>query len=72
MVLNLHYTFDGTKLAKAEQDQKQFKSYLNEITKGNQKNKSEDRLNTTKNIKIFTTHEKKFQRGEEKHCFIKS
>ena len=31
--------FDGsTKLEKAEEDQKQFKSYLNKMTKGNPKN----------------------------------
>ena len=38
---------------KIEKDQKQFNSKLNEITKGNPKHKSEDQLDTIKNIKDF-------------------
>ena len=38
-------------IAKIEEDQKQFKSKLNEITPGNRKHKSKDQLDTIKNIK---------------------
>ena len=44
--------FDGNiKLAKAEEDQEQFKSDLNEITRQNSKKKSEDQIRTIENIK---------------------
>ena len=38
-------------IEKIEEDQKQFKSKLNEITTGNRKHKSKDQLDTIKNIK---------------------
>ena len=38
-------------IEKIEEDQKQFKSKLNEITTGNRQHKSKDRLDTIKNIK---------------------
>ena len=37
-------------LAKSEEDQKPFKLYLNEITKGNPKKKIEDQIKTIENI----------------------
>ena len=37
-------------IEKIEEDQKQFKSKLNEITTGNPQHKSKDQLDTTKNI----------------------
>ena len=44
--------FDGNiKLAKAEEDQKQFKSDLNEMTRGNTQKKSVDQIKTIENIK---------------------
>ena len=38
-------------IEKNEEDQKQFKTKLNEITKGNSKDWSKDQLDTAKNIK---------------------
>ena len=44
--------FDGNIiLAKAEEDQKQFKSDLNEMTRGNTQKKSVDQIKTIENIK---------------------
>ena len=42
---------DNISIEKIEEDQKQFKSKLNEITTGNPKHKSKDQLDTIKNIK---------------------
>ena len=48
----------NTSIKKLEEDQKQFKSNLNEMTKGNSKNKSKDQLNTIQNIrKIYNARE---------------
>ena len=43
---------------KIEEDQKQFKSKLNEITIGNQKHKSKNQLDTIKNITFITQETK--------------
>ena len=44
---------------KIEEDQKQFKSKLNEITTGNPRHESKDQLDTIQNIKnIFNSREK--------------
>ena len=44
--------FDGNiELEKAEEDQKQFKLDLNEVTKGNPKKQSKDQIKTIENIK---------------------
>ena len=46
-------------IKKIEEDQKQFKSKLAEITTGNPKHKSKDQLDTIKNIKnLFNSREK--------------
>ena len=52
LVLKVHEGFKGSvSLKKIEEDQKQFKLKLNEVTIGNSKTKSEDQLYTIKNIK---------------------
>ena len=58
------YIYDNVKngnisIQKIEEDQKHFKSDLNEITKGNLKYKSKVQLNTTENIKNFYESRKK-------------
>ena len=46
------YIFNGNiELAKAEEDQDQFQSDLNEITRGNPKKKSKHQIKTIENIK---------------------
>ena len=54
--------FDGNiKLAKAEEDQEQFKSDLNEMRRGNPKKKSADQIKTIENIKnIYNSRQKVF------------
>ena len=42
---------DNIAIEKIEEDQKHFKSKLNEITTGNPKHRSKDQLDTIKNIK---------------------
>ena len=49
----------NTSIEKIKADQKQFGSKLNEITTGNPKNKSEDQLDTIKNIKNLYNSRKK-------------
>ena len=50
----------NTSIEKIKADQKQFGSKLNEITTGNPKNKSEDQLDTIKNIKnLYNSRKKK-------------
>ena len=47
------------KLAKAEEYQEQFKSNLNEITRGNHKKKSANQMKTIENIKnLYESREK--------------
>ena len=46
-------------IEKTEEDQKQFKSQLNEITTVNPKHRSKDQLKAIKNVKIFITQETK-------------
>ena len=41
---------DNIAIEKIEEDQKHFKSKLNEITTGNPKHRSKDQLDTIKNI----------------------
>ena len=58
------YIYDNIKngnisIQKTEEDQKHFKSDLNEITKGNLKYKSKVQLNTIENIKNFYESRKK-------------
>ena len=49
-------------IEKIEEDQKQFKSKLNEINTGNSKHKSKDHLNTIKNIKnLYNSRDKVIQ-----------
>ena len=43
----------NTSIEKLEEDQNQFKLNLNEITRGNIKNKPKDQLNTIENVKNF-------------------
>ena len=52
--------FNGNiKLAKAEKDQKQFKSDLNEITRGNPNKKSADQIKIIENIKnVYNSRQK--------------
>ena len=62
LVLRVHFRdiFNGNiELEKAEKDHKQFKLDLNEITKGNPKNKSEDQIKTVKHIKKLYESRKK-------------
>ena len=51
-------------IEKIKTDQKQFRSKLNEITTGNPKNKSEDQLDTIKNIKNLYNSRKKRSREQ--------
>ena len=65
--------FEGNiKLKKAEENQKQFKSQLNEITRGNPINKSEDQLNTIKNIKSLHNSQEKVIKLYNDYAKIKS
>ena len=50
---------DGDKLLKGEEEQIKFKSELDEITRGKPKDKSKDRLDTIKNLKLFMIQDKK-------------
>ena len=54
----------NTSIEKIKTDQKQFRSKLNEITTGNPKNKSEDQLDTIKNIKNLYNSRKKRSREQ--------
>ena len=66
MVLRLHYIFieiyiyiGNIELAKAEENQEQFKSYLNEIIRGNPKKKSKHQVETTENTEnLYESREK--------------
>ena len=54
----------NTSIEKIKTDQKQFRSKLNEITTGNPKNKSEDQLDTIKNVKnLYNSTKKKKKAG---------
>ena len=51
--------YGNDSIEKIEEDQKQFKSKLNEITTGNPKHKSKDQIDTIKNIKnLYNSREK--------------
>ena len=52
-------------IEKIEEDQKQFKSKLNEITTGNPKYKSKDQLDGIENIKNLYNSREKVKRGKK-------
>ena len=52
-------------IEKIEEDQKQFKSKLNEITTGNPKYKSKDQLDGIENIKNLYNSREKVKHGKK-------